>query len=115
MLRTDSEVSENVRAGCMEKRDILIWTKQEEMFSGDPYWIRKKSWTSAFFHCVKGPDILHQASKLLVLYLETKVDSVNNIGLPVNNGLDQNCDYKWEKKIDVDEGEKDEDDERDYL
>ena len=37
MLRTDSEVSENVRAGCMKKRDILIWTKQEEMFSGDPY------------------------------------------------------------------------------
>ena len=37
MLGTDSEVSENVRAGCMEKRDMLIWTKQEEMFSGEPY------------------------------------------------------------------------------
>ena len=70
-------------AGCIERRDVLRLTKHKEIFSDEPYSVRRKLSTSPIFHCAKGPLYnLHQASKLLVLYLEADIYSVNDTELP---------------------------------
>lgn len=44
-------------------------------------------------------NLSHQTSKLLLLYLEASVDSVDDIRLPSRSWMDENCNYKWDKEI----------------